>query len=293
MTRARVVLLTHGVSQDSTRVRIAHGAQVDPALGAAQVGKVRDPHPIQGALIPLARAAVLMGHRTPPAAPSWARVRVQAREALAAHRRGDRPHPHIHARAHQSMADTRSPIRATGDLVLPGHCLIQTPVRQRAPTPLGCSVFPRVIACARNPQNLGHQGDRGGSPCARPSVQTAGVLVHGGEEGAGFSQKLVLLLQLAHPPTGRGDLSFHLTRIRTRLLGGLAPLTLDFDPPAHHRFTQPSIPGHRRNRRPRIHHQSRNITTILRRQTTTSSHTRHLTGRRHTHPLHEVSTTQA
>ena len=27
------LLLTHGVSQDSTRVRITHGAQVDPALG--------------------------------------------------------------------------------------------------------------------------------------------------------------------------------------------------------------------------------------------------------------------
>ena len=36
------LLLAHGVSQDSTRVRIAHGAQVDPALGAPQVGKVRD-----------------------------------------------------------------------------------------------------------------------------------------------------------------------------------------------------------------------------------------------------------
>ena len=282
MTRARVVLLAHGVSQDSTRVRITHSAQIDPALRAPQVGDIRDPHPIQGTLIPLAHAMILMGHRAPPAAPSWARVRVQAREALAAHRRGDRPHPHIHARAHQSMADTRSPIGTTRDLVFPGHRLIQTPVRQRAPTPLGCSVSPRIIACARNPQNLGHQGDRVGSPCARPSVQTAGVLVHGGEEGAGFSQKLVLLLQLAHPPTGRSDLSFHLTRIRTPLLGSLAPLTLDFDPPAHHRFTQPHIPGHRRNRRPRIQHQARNITTILRRKTTTSSHNRHLTLRRHT-----------
>ena len=54
------------------------GAQVDPALGAAQVGKVRDPHPVQGTLIPLAHAVILMGHRAPPAAPSRARVRVQA-----------------------------------------------------------------------------------------------------------------------------------------------------------------------------------------------------------------------
>ena len=80
MTRSRVVLLAHGVSQDSARVRIAHGAQVDPALGAAQVGKVRDPHPVQATLIPLAHAVILMGHRAPPApaAPGRARVRVQA-----------------------------------------------------------------------------------------------------------------------------------------------------------------------------------------------------------------------
>ena len=72
------LLLAHGVSQDSARVRITHGAQVDPALRAPQVGKVRDPHPVQGTLIPLARAVILMGHRAPPAAPGRARVRVQA-----------------------------------------------------------------------------------------------------------------------------------------------------------------------------------------------------------------------
>ena len=72
------LLLAHGVSQDSARVRITHGTQVDPALGAPQVGQIRDPHPIQGTLIPLAGAVVLMGHRTPPAAPGRARVRVQA-----------------------------------------------------------------------------------------------------------------------------------------------------------------------------------------------------------------------
>ena len=72
------LLLAHGVSQDSTRVRITHGAQVDPALGAAQVGQIRDPHPVQGTLIPLAHAVILMGHRAPPAAPGRARVRVQA-----------------------------------------------------------------------------------------------------------------------------------------------------------------------------------------------------------------------
>lgn len=96
------LLLAHGVSEHSTRVRIAHGAQVDPALGAAQVGKIRDPHPVQTTLAPLAGAVVLMGHWTPSAAPAalgWAWVRVQACEALAAHRRGDRTHTHIHARA--------------------------------------------------------------------------------------------------------------------------------------------------------------------------------------------------
>ena len=132
-------------------MRITHGAQVDPALRAPQIGKVRDPHPIQGALIPPARTVILMGHRGTPAAPGRARVRVQTREALAAHRRGDRTHPHIHARAHQSMADARSPVGATRDLVFPGHRLIQTPAHQRALTPVGRSVFPRVIACTRDP----------------------------------------------------------------------------------------------------------------------------------------------
>ena len=151
MARARAVLLAHGVSQDSTGVRIAHGAQVDPALGAAQVGKVRDPHPVQGALIPLAGAVVLMGHRAPPAAPSRAWVRVQACQALAAHRRGDRTHTYIHARARQSMADARSPIGAARHLVFPGHRLIHTPPHQRTLTPCGTLGFPCVIACARAP----------------------------------------------------------------------------------------------------------------------------------------------
>ena len=125
------LLLAHGVSQDSARVRIAHGAQVDPALGAPQVGEIRDPHPVQGTVVPLAGAVILMGHRPAPAAPGWARVRVQACETLAAHRRGDRPHPHIYARARQSMADARSPIGATRHLVFPGHRLIQSLPRPR------------------------------------------------------------------------------------------------------------------------------------------------------------------
>jgi len=76
MTRARVVLLAHGVSQDSTRVRIAHGAQVEPALRAPQVGGIRDPHPVQGTLIPLAGAVIFMGHWTPSTVPCRALVRV-------------------------------------------------------------------------------------------------------------------------------------------------------------------------------------------------------------------------
>ena len=47
------------------------------------------------------------------------------------------------------------------------------------------------------------------------------------------------------------------------------------------------------DRRPCIQQQTRHITTVLRCQTTTSSHNRHLTCRRHSHPLNEVSTTQA
>ena len=62
------------------------------------------------------------------------------------------------------------------------------------------------------------------------------------EQGAGFPHKLILLLQLAHPPTHSSDLSFHLTWIRTALTHSLAPPALECDPPAHHRFTQPLNP---------------------------------------------------
>ncbi len=106
-----------------------------------RAGKVRDPHSVQGALIPLAGAVILMGHRIPPAAPGWAWVRVQACQALAAHRRGDRTHTHIHTRARQSMADARSPIGATRHLVFPGHRLIQTPTLQRALAPWDARFF--------------------------------------------------------------------------------------------------------------------------------------------------------
>ena len=68
--------LTHGLSEHSARVRIAHGAQVDPALRAPQVGKVRDPHAVSRALVPLAGAVVLMGHWTPPTALAVMRARM-------------------------------------------------------------------------------------------------------------------------------------------------------------------------------------------------------------------------
>ena len=55
--RVGALLLTHGVSQDSARVRIAHGAQVDPTLHATQVGKVRDPHAVNGTLVPTAASS--------------------------------------------------------------------------------------------------------------------------------------------------------------------------------------------------------------------------------------------
>ena len=157
---ARLVLCCSPMAYPRTlRECASRTAQVDPALRAPQVGEIRDAHPIQGTLIPLAGAVIFMGHWTSSAAPIRVRVRVQACEALAAHRRGDRTHPHIHARARQGMADARSPIGATRDLVFPGHRLIQTPPRQRALAPVGRPVFPRVIACARHPQDLGHQGD--------------------------------------------------------------------------------------------------------------------------------------
>ena len=122
-------------------MRIAHGAQVDPALGAAQVGEIRDPHPVQATVIPLAGAVILMDHWNPSAAPGRAWTRVQACAAQAAHRCGNRPRTHIHTTARQSMADARSPIRATRHLVFPGHRLIQTLPHQHTLTPVGRSVF--------------------------------------------------------------------------------------------------------------------------------------------------------
>lgn len=43
----------------------------------------------------------------------------------------------IHNHTRQSMADTRSPIRATQHLVFAGHRLIRTPSHKRALTPCG------------------------------------------------------------------------------------------------------------------------------------------------------------
>ena len=94
------------------------------------------------------------------ARPDRARARVQASEAQATHRRGNRPHTHIHTRTHQSMADARSPIRATRHPVFPRHRPIHMPAPQRPLTPVGRSVFPRVMACARAPSNLSHHSDR-------------------------------------------------------------------------------------------------------------------------------------
>jgi len=86
-----------------------------------------------------------------------------------------------------------------------------------------------------------------GTRSARPSAQSAGVVVPRREEGAGFSQEFVLLLQFAHPPTGRRVCGFQFAWIRAPLTRGLTPLALECDPPAHHRFAQLSIPGHRRD----------------------------------------------
>lgn len=52
---------------------------------------------------------------------------------------------------------------------------------------------------------------------ARLSVRGAGVVVPGGEEGAGLSQKLIVFLQFAHPPTHSSVLSFHLVWISEAL----------------------------------------------------------------------------
>jgi len=166
-----------------------------------RAGKVRDPYSVQGTLVPLAGAVILMGHRA-RAGRAW--TGAGACSGLSglggASTRRPHAHPHPHPRAperggHMEPHRCRPTPRVPRP---PPHPNAAAPARARAP--LGCTVFPRVIARARDTQDLGHQGDRVGSPCARPSVQSAGVVVYGGEEGVGFSQELVLLLQLAHPP---------------------------------------------------------------------------------------------
>ena len=176
------------------------------------------------------------------------------------------------------MADARSPIRATRHLVFPGHRLIHTPAHQRTLTPcgtLGISTRHSLRACPLKPEPSQRSRRK---PSASSAVQTAGVVVMRREEGAGF-------------PTNSFSFSSSRTRQRTALIS--ASISRGSGRPSRtawrrtrssvtHRLTQPSIPSHRRDRRPRIQHQTRNITTILRRQTTTSSHNRHPTGRRHT-----------
>ena len=92
-----------------------HGAQVDPVLGAAQVGEIRDPHPVQATVIPLAGAVILMGHGTASAAPGQTRARVQACETLAAHRRGNRSRSSV---THRPTTDSPSPKSRATDVIV-------------------------------------------------------------------------------------------------------------------------------------------------------------------------------
>ena len=189
------------------------------------------------------------------------------------------------------MADARSPIRAP-DTSCSQATASSTRLRTSARSPLvGRSVLPRVIACARDPSNLSHHSDRGGC-LVRVHQFTALVLWCAEAKKA-----------LAFPTH---SFSFSSSRTRRRSAVISASISRGSGRPSRAAWrrsrssvthqpttdsTQPSIPSHRRDRQPRIQHHRRNITTILRRQTTTSSHTRHLTLRRHTHPLHEASTT--
>ena len=70
----RVLVLTHGVSQDWARVHATHGAQVDPVVRTAQVGNVRYLHAVKGTLVPQAGAVVHIGHWRPTAGPGAASV---------------------------------------------------------------------------------------------------------------------------------------------------------------------------------------------------------------------------
>lgn len=189
------------------------------------------------------------------------------------------------------MADARSPIRAP-DTSCSQATTSSTRLRTSARSPLvGRSVLPRVIACARDPSNLSHHSDRGGC-LVRVHQFTALVLWCAEAKKA-----------LAFPTH---SFSFSSSRTRRRRAVISASISRGSGRPSRiawcasrssvtHRPTtdssQSSIPGHRHDRGPHIQHQRRNITTTLRRQTTTRTPNRHLTGRRHTHPLHEVPTT--
>lgn len=189
------------------------------------------------------------------------------------------------------MADARSPIRAP-DTSCSQATASSTRLRTSARSPLvGRSVLPRVIACARDPSNLSHHSDRGGC-LVRVHQFTALVLWCAEAKKA-----------LAFPTH---SFSFSSSRTRRRRAVISASISRGSGRPSRiawcasrssvtHRPTtdssQSSIPGHRHDRGPHIQHQRRNITTTLRRQTTTRTPNRHLTGRRHTHPLHEVPTT--
>ena len=180
------------------------------------------------------------------------------------------------------MADARSPIRATRHLVFPGHRLIHTPAHQRTLTPcgtLGISTRHSLRACPLKPEPSQRSRRK---PSASSAVQTAGVVVMRREEGAGF-------------PTNSFSFSSSRTRQRTAVIS--ASISRGSGRPSrtawrrtrssvtHRPTTDSPSPQSRATDaicRPRIHHHSRGIATILRRQTTTSSHNRHPTLRRHT-----------
>lgn len=85
----------------------------------------------------------------------------------------------------------------------------------------------------------------------------------GGEEGAGFSQKLVFSLQVRDFPTQPSDFSCCLLRRRLAVVGGGAPEAFFFDPAAEQLFAEVELLGDSPDRLSSIEDQTRGVAAVL------------------------------
>ena len=170
------------------------------------------------------------------------------------------PHPHPHASEHGGCEEPHT-CHPTPRVPRPlPHPHAFAPAHAH---PCGTLGFPRVIACARDPSNLSHHSDRGGS-LVRVHQFTALVLWCPEVKKALAFPTNSFSFSSSRTRRRRAVISASISRESGRRSRTAWRRSRSSVTPAHHRFTQPSIPSHRRDRRPRIQHQSRNITTILR-----------------------------